>query len=199
LTGFLVGALLPRSLDNLRNFSNFSTIRLSVGGSDSRMEFSGPNGRVCMVLTNSRADGTYLMLGSLAQLDTSKTEQLVIEEGRSLSKSPLHRALLPMRDLRTLTLSECEKPHIFMQALEPGMSSSEAVVCPKLEELILVPCSCGEPFYIKSVITMVAARALRGKKLGTVRIVDRRGGLDPDVMLELKKHICHVEHVPELA
>ena len=41
----LIEDLLPRSLDNLGNFTDF-TVRLSVGEPDSRMEFSGPNGKV---------------------------------------------------------------------------------------------------------------------------------------------------------
>ena len=194
----LIGNLLPRSLDNLRNFSNFTKIQLSVGGSNPYMEFSGPNGRVSMTLTNTSFDKTRLLLESLAQLDTSETERLVIEEGEPRSiGDPFHQALPPMTDLRSLTLSRCASPHIFIQALQPDVSSSEVVVCPKLEELIVVLWA-GETFDTKSVINMAAVRASRGKELRTVRIVDRWGKLDQKVILELKKHIFHVEHVPVL-
>ena len=42
----LVRDYLPRSLDNLRNFSDFTTIRLYINVSYPRIVFSGPNGRV---------------------------------------------------------------------------------------------------------------------------------------------------------
>ena len=194
----LVGDLLPRSLDNLRNFSNFTTIQLSIVEPNPRMEFSGPNGRVNVIFSNPGFDGTRLALESLAQLDTSSTEYLVIEEGKPRSsRSPLYQALLPMTDLRTIELSGCRSPHIFAQALQPSMNSSEVVVCPKLEELILE--SPDGVFDIKSVTKMAAARASRGKKLRTVKLVDRQGELDPKVILELKKHVSYVECASELA
>ena len=142
---FLIGILLPRPLDNLQNFSNFTKIQFSAGGSNSHMEFSGPNGRVSMTLTNIRFDQTCLVLESLAQLDISKTERLVIEESKSRSiGDPFRQAPPPMTDLRSLTLSKCTSPHIFIQALQPDVSSSEAVVRPKLEELIVMLRSDGE-------------------------------------------------------
>lgn len=102
-----------------------------------------------------------------------------------------------MTDLRTIELSGCRSPHIFAQALQPSMNSSEVVVCPKLEELILE--SPDGVFDIKSVTKMAAARASRGKKLRTVKLVDRQGELDPKVILELKKHVSYVECASELA
>ena len=79
---FLIGEHLPRSLDNLKNFSNFTAIRLYRKD----MEFSGPNGQVKITLRTSRDYPTELTLGSLAELDTSKTERLEIEEGYLRSK-----------------------------------------------------------------------------------------------------------------
>ena len=190
----LIEDLLPRSLDNLGNLSNFTTVQLSVGEPDSRMEFSGPNGKVSMTLTRSRADGPYLVLQSLAQLDTSKTEKLVIEKDESLPTDSVYQALLPMKALRTLTLSKCKHSYTFIHALHPSTSLSEAVVCPKLEEVILVSRSDREGFDIEGVVEVAAARASRGKKLGTVRIVGGGDVLDPKDVLELKKHVRHVEY-----
>ena len=59
------------------------------------------------------------------------------------------------------------------------------MVCPGLEEL-----------YIKSMIEMVAARASRGSRLRTVRITEGQGGLGPGDLLELRKHVVHVEYTP---
>lgn len=77
------------------------------------------------------------------------------------------------------------------------MSLSEVMVCPKLEELILVLGSYEGTFDLASIVGMKAARALRGAKLGTVRIVngDGRAGLD---VSELRKHVLYVEYRPGL-
>ena len=128
----------------------------------------------------------------LTQLDTSGTKWLEINRGDPPSRARIYQALLPMKDLRTLTLSECLGPHIFTHTLHPGTRSSEVVVCPKLKELVLVLGSYGGTFDIASVVGMAAARALRGAKLGTVRIVgeDGRAGLD---VSELRKHVSELK------
>jgi len=193
LVSSLIGEHLPRSLDNLKNFSDFTTIQLQPDKYYPHMEFSGPNGQVKIALTNSRSDLTGLTLGSLAGLDTSKTKRLRIDGGYLLSWDPLYQALLPMKDLRTLTFSRCTNTNIFIHALQPaGTSSSEVMVCPKLEELVLVLYLPETMSHITGVIEMAAARALRGEKLRTVRIVGGRGMADLDVS-ELRKHVWNVE------
>ena len=191
----LIGEHLPRSLNNLRNFSDFNKIRLFLEEFCPRVEFSGPNGQVSTTLRSSRVDRTGLVFGSLAGLDTSKTERLEIDCGSPPSGDLLSQALLSMAGLRTLKLSKCENPHIFVQALRPDIDSSEDVVCPKLEEIILVLHAQGDTFNIKNVIEMAAARASRGKKLGTIRIIDGRDEADMDVS-ELKEHVRNVEYGP---
>ena len=47
---------------------------------------------------------------------------------------------------------------------------------------------------VGDVIGMAEARALRGKELGAVRIVDRQGRPDPEDLLELGKYVRHVEY-----
>ena len=195
LVGSVIGGHLPRSLDNLKNFSDFTTIRLRHGEFHPRMKFSGPNGEVNMTLRTCRDDPTNLTLGSLAEFDTSKTEQLEIDDGYLLTRDPVYQALLPMKDLRTLTFSRCANLDIFIRALHPATGSSEVVVCPKLEELVLVLHPREIMSRITSVIEMAAARALRGEKIRTIRIVDGRGTADLDVS-ELRKHVWNVEYRP---
>ena len=161
----LIRDLLPRSLDNLGNFSNFTTVQISVGEPDSRMEFSGPNGKVNITVTRSRDNGFYLVLQSLAQLDTSKTEKLVVEKGESLPINYLSRALLPMKALRTITLPKCEDSYPFIDLLHTSARWPEPVFCPILEEVILVSRSDREAFDLEGVIEVAAARVSRGKKL----------------------------------
>jgi len=96
-----------------------------------------------------------------------------------------------MKDLRTLVLTRCENSQTSVHALRPAMSSSGALVCPKLEELVIKGWG---PLDIKDVVGTAAARALRGVKLKTVTIViwDRNGHALPDVS-ELKEHVLRVE------
>ena len=60
-----------------------------------------------------------------------------------------------------------------------------------------MPRTNSETFNIEDLITMASARASRGEKLRTVRIIGGRGGLDPDSALELGKYVSHVEYAPK--
>ena len=191
--GHLINTHLPRSLDNLRNFSNFTTIELYGDNSHLQIKFSGPNGQVTMVQHISLVNGTCSVLESLAHFDTSKTECLKINHGEPSSSDTPFRALLPMKGLRTLTLSRCKNPHILTYALHPSTSPSEVVVCPKLEELVI---EGGETLDVKNIIEMAGARASRGAKLKSVRINGPYKFVRLDV-LELKKHVSLVDCSPE--
>ena len=193
LSGDTAKDLLPSSLDNLRNLSGFIEIDLHVHGFLPRIEFIGPNGKLCLTPTNIHPDPTIPALVSLAEFDTSKAERLKIFGGYFPTEDYLYQALLPMENLRVLTLSRCKYVSSFVQALRPGIGSSEVIVCPKLEELVIVLCTKGEAFDIKDVIGVVTARESGGAKLGTVRIVGGWGELDAWGVSELRKHVLHVE------
>ena len=60
-----------------------------------------------------------------------------------------------------------------------------------------MPRTNSETFNIEDLITMASARASRGAKLRTVRIIGGRGGLDPDSALGLGKYVSHVEYAPK--
>ena len=188
LVNSLVGELLPRSLDNLKNLSNFTKVQLYLRRSI-RMKFSGPNGKVSTTFETSQPNPPDLLFEFLAQLDTSKTERLEIYYSYPPSWDLLNRTLLSMVDLRILKLCGCTDLYIFTDALQPGASSSEVMPCPKLEELTLV-LRLNEGFQITWLVRMAAARALRGKKLATIKIIDE--GADLDVS-ELEKHVWNVE------
>jgi len=171
----------PRFLANLKNLHDFRRIRLS-GCQSGTVRFSGPNGVVTMI--HSGAD--YVTLSFLEYFDTSKTRRLGIYDGRSL----FYRALLPMKDLRTLMLTGCVTPITFVRALHPGMSPSGVVVCPKLEELVIED---WRELVMDDIIGMAAARESRGVRLKLVRIVCP---VQVDV-LELEKHVSRVEYDPK--
>ena len=194
LPGSPIVDLLPRSLDNLRNFSNFTTVKLSIGNPDPYMAFDGPNGQISITPAGSQIS---LVLESLTQLTSSETRRLRIRMGKRPSGKSLYQILLPMRSLHALMLHECHHPHVLIHALQFTTSSSTDVVCPRLEELIIVLCRlCQEVFDVKSVIKMAEARALEGKKLKTVKIVNPWDNSDPEDISELKKHVGHVEYGP---
>jgi hypothetical protein len=177
----------PRFLDNLKNLPSFTTIELWGEESHSYLQFSGPNGEVTMIA----GGGPRFVLESLDHFDTSKTEQLQIGYSKSLSGDPPHRMLLPMKHLRTLKLFQFESSHIFIHALHPSMSSLGTVVCPQLEELHIELKE--ETLDLKDVIEMAAARASKGAKLKSVKIV--QGSYTQTDVLELKKYVLHVELV----
>jgi len=173
----------PRFIDNLKNFSGFTSIRLDHG----RMGFSGPNGEVVMV---PQVYGACLVFDSLAPIDTSKTERLEIKCGEDPTNS-LYRALIPMNDLRTLILTRCKNLHSLIHALHPIFCSPGVVICPRLEKLVI---DHDEMFDIEWVVDTAAARASKGAKLKTVRIIILLGAAHPQFdTSELKKHVSHVE------
>ena len=185
--------LLPRSRDNLMNFPDFTIIRLCVGH-NLRMEFSGPNGQVTLIPVTSRVNNTLLVFESLAQLDTSKAEHLKIDHGASPSYVCSDRALRPMTNLRTLTLALWENTRIFIWALSPQIIASKPMVCPKLEELVLDIRNDGEMLLLSDVIEMAEARASKGSKLKSVKILTWHGlAYAQGDVLELQKHVSHLE------
>ena len=153
-----------RFLENLQNLHDFTTIEL-FSGSNPRMQFSGPNGEICMIPENSHGDEIRLMLKSLSQFDTSKTERLEIDFGVYPSSYPLHLVLLPMENLRTFKVSRCPIPRTLVDTLNPNKSSSRVVICPKLEDLVI---EYKGTLDTNELTGMTAARESRGAKLNPV-------------------------------
>ena len=181
----------PRFLDNLRNFPRFTAIQLDGDDSYPHMKFSGPNGEVTLIVITTQSNEICFVLESLTHFDTSKTELLTIDLNHAPSRGHLYRALLPMDDLRTLRLSYCETPNTLVHALHPSMSPSGVVVCPKLEELEI------DRPDVEIITRMAAERKSRGARLKLVRIVSHSRSAEADV-LELKKHVLHVEYGPDV-
>lgn len=188
----IVEGCLPTSLDNPRNLSNVIKINLSVSSSHPQMQLSGPNGIFHVAALHS--GGAWSALELLTRLDTSKTEELDIAYSVPLPSNLTHRALLPMGNLRSLTLSDRQTSHTSEHVLNPDKTPSNVVVFPKLEELSFIPNTNMESFNVRPVIEMAAARASRGAKLRTVRIIDRVNKLGWEDALELRKHVLHVEY-----
>jgi len=195
---FIIEDYIPRSLDNLKNLSNFTKIELYLREFVPRVRFSGPSGQLCM--TVGGIDTTSHVFESLARFDILKIEWLKVDSTIPLSRNP-HRTFFSMKNLRTLVLSRCNGLRAIVDILNPNTSPSEEVACPSLEELIFIFHVWGkdfeddveEEFDTQNVIEMTAARASRGAKLKTVK---DQAELDPVDVLELGKHVLHVECGP---
>ena len=197
LHGPLIDDHLPRSLGNLKNLPGFTDVHLRIGERFSRIRLSGPNGKVTMFPRTSQVDATCLVLDSLTRFDTSGVKHLKIYRGNSPFSNPFYRALLPMKHLHTLTLSHCTNPDVFVNVLGPSTGSSAIVVCPKLEELVLVLRLDGETLSMRNVREMAEARASRGVKLKSIGIVNPDESVQVDT-LELMEHVLRVECRPEV-
>ena len=185
---------LPRSLKSLQNLHDFTRLRLYVDERGSNVRIAGPNGKIHMD-TLCSSDDTSTVLESIAQLNTSTVKRLKIIKTKPPSKELPDQALLPMKDLRTLTISQCDNLPSFIHALDPDMNSSNVVVCPKLEKLIL-RVSKKRVSDVECVIGMAAARVWWGAKLKSIRI-SSRGKFVPKSMSELGKHVLHLEYYSE--
>ena len=97
-----------------------------------------------------------------------------------------------MKFLRTLTISRCKNLSRFMRILDDDL------ICPKLEELIIDPCTDGEKFDIQSVAGAAAVRARRIVSLKSVRIVSRDKSVQDDAW-KVRAHVPHVECGPWVA
>ena len=180
-----------RFLDDLKNLPGFTTIQLYGDEAYPRMKFGGPGGEVTLIVITPHDNEACFILESLAHFDTSKTERLTIDINDTSSRDLLHQTLLPMKDLRTLTLAFCVTPHILIHALHPIMSLSTVVLCPNLEELVI---NHWQKPDLKDVIGMAAARESRGAGLKLVRTVSQVKSID---VLKLKNYVLRVECGPD--
>ena len=175
----------PRFIDNLRNLPNFTTIKFSL--EPECLQFSGPNGTVAMV---SKSFRDSQRLESLGHFDTSKTERLELESYFDMSGDPLYQTLLLMNDLRTFKLNLGASSEILLDALDPSTSSSGAVACPRLEDLVI---ETDWQIDLKPIMRVAAARASGGAKLKLVTFVK-----PPEIVfsradtLEIVKHLLPV-------
>ena len=199
---------LPRSLDNLGNLSHITSIILRLD-SGIFMCFKGPSGGLDIVCTWTDSDLDPPELGDqilrfLNKFRTSTTESLEITEYHvsghpDIKESGTYQTLLPMNNLRTLTLTRCVI-HSFLLALNPNRNASNTVVCPKLEELVLyTPYSPAiqDGSCIDGLLEMVKERASWGAKLSAIVIDCPSKFISAEKMLDLRRYASRVEHIPD--
>ena len=192
---------LPRSLDNLDNISNIISIDLDFrGGVTLRLKAS--RGGVYVMGAWKGSDpypvGHHYTLRSLSTLPISSTGRFVIAKylasGRpNTERTVAYQTLLRMENLRTPTLACCtNRP--FILALNPGQNTSNTVVCPELEELILFVLRDEDELCVDELLEMVEGRSSRGAKLPTIVIVNWEGRVSPKEALRLGGCASHVEY-----
>ena len=157
---------LPRSLDNLRNLANFTQLRLRPEDPGLDVEFVGPNGEVSITSTYSMVVPTGVVREFLDWFDTSTVEVLEITSHDHLPQDLAYRLLLPMKSLRTLTISPCNTLCPCIHALNPDVNLEGVLVCPRLEKLVF---GTSEEEELDTEGTEVA-RAARGAKVELVQI-----------------------------
>ena len=199
-SGFGDGSLpipdhLPGSLDNLGNISHTTSISIHVC-SGIRMWFNGPSGGLYVDgsrFTPYASDDRIFW--PLNHFRTSTTERLAISQDHDLEhpevgESGAYRILLLMNNLRTLRLTGCIILS-FVLALNPDRNVSSTVVCPGLQELILI--GDEEGFFTDELLEMAKGRASRGAKLSTISIIYPREFISAGVF-NLEGYASRVEH-----
>ena len=107
-----------------------------------------------------------------------------------IDRSSIFQTLLHMKNLRTLTLIECNN-HSFIRVLNPGKNSSGTIVCPNLEEIILYV-ERPDWFCTSELKEMGSVRVRRYAKCPYITLVSL-GKMPPKEVFTLKPHFPRVE------
>ena len=179
--------LLPKSLDNLQNLSNFSRIDLEFGWPTSRMCFTGPNGKFCAI-SPLGPNPTRLVTRALERFDTSSTQCLDIVDDNCMTNE-LHEAMPSMKNLRNLNISRYTDSPSFLRDLDLALAPDGVIACPKLEELTY---SVTGEVDLEILVEFATARAARGVPLQSVKVSPGEP-ISMAEVAELQEHVSHVE------
>ena len=113
-----------------------------------------------------------------------------ISGGHLPNAGVVHR-VLPMKNLRVLSLRRCENQTAFINTLQQRFPN--VVQCPKLEKLALHP-GIGE----EEPTTHSMGRMAGGAMLKTIRILEDSDKLDSEDVLGLGKHVLPAVCSPEV-
>ena len=193
---------LPRNFINLRNLSRITSISLLLGPGVKYTRFDGPSGRLYLYGTWTDRDHSShttqcQIFRSIGELNMASTQRLAVTRytpspGNMIDKSPVFQALLPMNDLRTLTLLECNN-RSFIRALNPEKNRPGTVACPNLENLVLYIEELDQ-LCILELKEMASARAGRYARLPSITIVGLGELLPKGEVFTLREHFPHVEY-----
>ena len=189
---------LPKTLGNLGNIFPISSVNLTLSGCEKYVRLDGPSGGLYMLGDWMDWEGVPLftldrrILRSFSCFDLSGTQRLTITQYKPPPVDAVYHILSRMKDLRTLTLTQCNNLP-FILALNPDRNSFNCTLCPKLEELVLYIKGL-EPFNIEELMSTVKERASAGTKLSSITIVGL-GELTPGKKaFKLKEYVTHVDY-----
>ena len=199
----LLRTLLPKTSDNLQNISCITSVYLDFVDENFVIRLNGPSGKLRLCGYRDLWTGTTpmipdrVLLQSLDNFALSKTQELGIAmyESVALRRGDTfapHHILGAMGDLRTLSLNRCNNLP-FILTLDPDQSPSKAVLCPKLESLVLYVKEQWL-FHLSELVTMAKARTLEGVKLQSIMLISRDElALEREVS-ELREYVTRVEY-----
>lgn len=189
---------LPKAAKNLRNLFRITTVNLCFNGAGKLVQLDGPSGRL-RIFGNGilSLDLDRRIFHSLNYFSLHITRRLAITEYKpptltEIEKSPPYRVLLRMKDLRTLTLIQCNNIP-FILALNPDHNPSKLVPCPDLEELVLY-IETQNAFNIPELVNMAKERASKGARLRLITVVGLGELVPGKEVFKLREHVAHVEY-----
>ena len=176
---FPLADYLPKSVVNLGNLSQVTTINFSFRWRDKFLRLAGPNGEHRILAfwdnwTSSPLAVNKSILDSIDPRILSTIRGLSFTDcdlSRDLTETngyPVFETLSLTENLRKLVVSNCNILP-FIHSLDPARNSSESLLCPHLEEILVYIDLFRE---VHSPITVMAKnRASRGAKLRSITIV----------------------------
>ena len=179
--------VLPRSLDNFRNLSNFSRIEFEFESFNTCMRFTGPNGEFS-VTSRLGLDPTHSVIRVLERLDTSSAECLDIEDDDCMTDE-LHEAISSMPNLCTLHIARENDSPSFLCGLHRSLAQDGMIACPKLEELTY---SVRGEFDLEILVEFAASRVASGVPLKSVEVFSGEPAPRREVA-ELREYVSRVD------
>ena len=194
---------IPENLGNLHNLSHITVMNLCFGPEQRAIQLNGPSGALYVrgkwVCEGARPHtGTTRLLRFLNRFDTSRCRWLGItkfishpDPSTPITACATYQLLLSKGDLHTLTLIESNN-RPFIYTLNPGKNPKKAVLCPKLEGIILY-IKPPHKFYVDELLSMAEERASRGARLSTTTVVSMDALAPSMEIFQLRKHVSRVE------
>ena len=201
---FPTSSYLPESPDRLGNLSHITSVNFCFGLDRRFMRLNGPSGEL-YALGNWIREGETPHAGSprfmrtTDQYDVSRVLCLAItlsgyqpSSSAQITTWTAYYILFRMENLRSLRLIHSRNLP-FIHVLNPNMNPSGAVLCPKLEEVILY-IKHPDQLHLDELLSMAKERDLRGAKLLAITIVNTEALAPQKEVFQLRKHVSRVEY-----
>ena len=190
---------LPRTLGQLENITSITAVNIRFDGEEISLRLHGKCGELYMFyhrkdqsVVRDREVARCLVPFNLLEIRTLTITKHEIPTPTEPAHSDPFRLLARTISLRTLTLTQCNNLP-FILALDPDQNSSEQLLCPNLEKLVLYVRE-QDSFNITELISMAKGRALKGARLRVMMIVSLGEFVSGKEVFKLKAYVTHVEY-----